>query len=203
MNEEQQYHVRRGLEAFIGGEAHPTIEMVAEEGARLAAHELGLDAPPVHLVRHEKSERISPFQSSLLVPIFLLYSAETWTKEVRMYNFGRLIEIPSTVFRNLNKNQIDRQLTQFKLKLDLRKLFGTRFYRRSKQLQEKVDSIRELKIISKTYCIWTLVIVSIMAAPMPYIHFLVVSIAKLSVLQMLRWNRSKLSHCTTTSTMTS
>ena len=34
MNEEQQYHVRRGLEAFIGGEAHPTIEMVAEEGAR-------------------------------------------------------------------------------------------------------------------------------------------------------------------------
>ena len=95
-----------------------------------------------------------------------------------MYNFGRLIEIPSAVFRNLNKNQIDRQLTQFKLKLDLRKLFGTRFYRRSKQLQEKVDSIRELKIISKTYCIWTLVIVSIMAAPMPYIHFLVVAIAK-------------------------
>ena len=46
MNEEQQYHVRRGLEAFIGEEAHPTIEMVAEEGARLAAHELGLDAPP-------------------------------------------------------------------------------------------------------------------------------------------------------------
>ena len=46
---------------------------------------------------------------------------------------------------------IDRQLTQFKLKLDLTKLFGTRFYRRRKQLQEKVDSIRELKIISKTY----------------------------------------------------
>ena len=99
--------------------------MVAEEGARLAAHELGLDAPPVQPDTHEKSERISPFQSSLLVPIFLLYSAETWTKEVRMYNFGRLIEIPSTVFRNLNKNQIDRQLTQFKLKLDVRKLFGT------------------------------------------------------------------------------
>ena len=125
--------------------------MVAEEGARLAAHELGLDAPPVHLVRHEKSERISPFQSSLLVPIFLLYGAETWTKEVRMYNFGRLIEIPSAVFRNLNKNQIDRQLTQFKLKLDLRKLFGTRFYRLSKQLQEKVDYVRALKIMSKTY----------------------------------------------------
>ena len=126
--------------------------------------------PPVQLDIHEKSERISPFQSSLLVPIFLLYSAETWTKEVRMYNFGRLIEIPSTVFRNLNKNQIDRQLTQFKLKLDLRKLFGTRFYRRSKQLQEKVDYVRELKIMSKTYCIWTLVIVSIMAAPMQSIQ---------------------------------
>ena len=148
MNEEQQYHVRRGLEAFIGGEAHPTIEMVAEEGARLAAHELGLDAPPVHLVRHEKSERISPFQSSLLVPIFLLYGAETWTKEVRMYNFGRLIEIPSAVFRNLNKNQIDRQLTQFKLKLDLRKLFGARFYRLSAQLQGKADYVRALKIMS-------------------------------------------------------
>ena len=89
--------------------------MVAEEGARLAAHELGLDAPPVHLVRHEKSERISPFQSSLLVPIFLLYGAETWTKEVRMYNFGRLIEIPSAAFRNLNKSQIDRQFSNAKI----------------------------------------------------------------------------------------
>ena len=87
MNEEQQYHVRRGLEAFIGEEAHPTIEMAAEEGARLAAHELGLDAPPVQPDTHEKSERISPFQSSLLVPIFLLYSAETWTKEVRKDNY--------------------------------------------------------------------------------------------------------------------
>ena len=111
MNEEQQYHVRRGLEAFIGEEARPTIEMVAEEGARLAAHELGLDAPPVQADTHEKSEHISPFQSSLLVPIFLLYGAETWTKEVRMYNFGKLIEVPSTVFRNLTKSQIDRQLT--------------------------------------------------------------------------------------------
>ena len=111
MNEDQQYHVRRQLEAHIGEEPNQTIEMVVDQAARLAANELGLDAPPVQADRN-KSERISSFQASLLVPIFLLYSAETWTREVRMRNFERLISVPSAVFRNLNKNQMDRQLKQ-------------------------------------------------------------------------------------------
>ena len=37
------------------------------------------------------------------------------------------------------------------MKLDLRKLFGTRFYRLSAQLQGKADYVRALKIMSKTY----------------------------------------------------
>ena len=150
MNEDQQYHVRRQLEAHIGEEPNQTIEMVVDQAARLAANELGLDAPPVQADRN-KSERISSFQASLLVPIFLLYSAETWTREVRMRNFERLISVPSAVFRNLNKNQMDRQLKQFKLKLDLRKQFGARFYRLSAELQEKDDKNRALKIMSKTF----------------------------------------------------
>ena len=45
MNEDQQYHVRRQLEAYIGDEPNQTIEMVVDQAARLAANELGLDAP--------------------------------------------------------------------------------------------------------------------------------------------------------------